>query len=317
MKNKNTYILSLFLVFAFFATAQKGAKMQKLKELEKNIQIEESNVVGLKKDNEAHIIWSDDYKYKKSPIAFVYLHGFGASYAEGEPVMSQLSTHFKANTYMARLEEHGIYRDNTFENLTPENYIASAKQAIAYGKQLGDEVIVISTSTGGTLSLAIAAEDKDIKALVLYSPFIDLLNPAMKAVIQPGGKEQFIKALGGTMQVQKRPELEAKYWSTNYHINGYISLITMLTNTMTTETFSKVTCPVFLGYYYKNEEEQDKVVSVPAMQVMFNALGTPEEDKTKMAFPRSGNHVIASDIRSKDWEGVYLNTVDFLNKIIK
>ncbi|MGJ8658936.1 MAG: alpha/beta hydrolase [Cellulophaga fucicola] len=317
MKNKNTYILSLFLVIVSFATAQKAVKMQSLKEVEENIQINEKNVVGIKPDNEARIIWAEDYKYKKSPIAFVYLHGFGASQQEGEPVMSQLSANFKANTYMARLEEHGIYRDNTFEDLTPENYIASARQAIAYGKQIGEEVIVISTSTGGTLSLALAAEDKDIKALVLYSPFIDLINPAMAAIIEPGGKEQFMKVLGGSMQVQKRPEEEAKYWSTNYHVNGYVSLITLLKSNMTTDTFSKVTCPVFLGYYYKNEEEQDNVVSVPAMQVMFDALGTPEEDKAKMAFPESGNHVIASDIRSKDWQGVYASTVKFLNEIIK
>ena len=317
MKNKSTYILSLFLVIASFVTAQKAVKMQSLKEVEDNIQINEKNVVGIKPDNEARIIWAEDYKYKKSPIAFVYLHGFGASQQEGEPVMSQLSANFNANTYMARLEEHGIYRDNTFEDLTPENYIASARQAIAYGKQIGEEVIVISTSTGGTLSLALAAEDKDIKALVLYSPFIDLINPAMAAIIEPGGKEQFMKVLGSSMQVQKRPEEEAKYWSTNYHVNGYVSLITLLKSNMTTETFSKVTCPVFLGYYYKNEEEQDNVVSVPAMQVMYDALGTPEEDKAKMAFPESGNHVIASDIRSKDWQGVYVNTVAFLNNIIK
>ena len=73
-----------------------------------------------------------------------------------------------------------------------------------------------------------------------------------------------------------------------------------------------VKCPVFLAYYYKNEEEQDKTVSIPAMLKMFDELGTPAALKQKMAFPQAGNHVIASYIRSNDWQGVERETDKFL-----
>ena len=38
------------------------------------------------------------------------------------------------------------------------------------------------------------------------------------------------------------------------------------------------------------------------MKEMFDQLAS--ENKKAIAFPNTGNHVIASDLRSKDWEGV-------------
>jgi hypothetical protein len=75
--------------------------------------------------------------------------------------------------------------------------------------------------------------------------------------------------------------------------------------------------PVFLAYYYKNGEEQDKTVSVPAMIKMFDELGTPAELKFKKAFPEAGAHVIASYIRSKDWKSVENETDKFLSDFVK
>ncbi len=314
---KTLFISALFLVLGSIEIlAQNTLTEITLNKLDQYLAEKEAKVEGLKPNNAAKVIWAPQFRYKKSKIAFVYLHGFGASHREGEPVMTTLSKKYKANVYMARLAEHGIYRANTFENLTPEKYMASAKEAIAIGKTLGEKVVVISTSTGGTLSLSIAAQDSEILGLVLYSPFIDVIDQSAAAVIAPGAKEKYIEMNGSAMSTQDRPDEEAKYWSTNYHVNGYIALITLLKNNMTTETFAKVKCPVFMGYYYKNETEQDQVVSVSAMQTMYDALGTTNSQKTKVAFPESGNHVIACDLRSKDWQGVYNETVKFLDTLL-
>ena len=310
-----------FLAFAFvslcssIATSQEIAVNEILSNLDHIIAVNEAKVKGIKPDNEAKIIWADAKVYKKTDIAFVYLHGFGASSREGEPVMSMLAKKYHANVYMSRLKEHGIDRENSFEYLTPENYIASAKEAVAIGKRLGKKVIVVSTSTGGTLSLTLAAQDKEIDGLVLYSPFIDVINPQSTGILTKEGKEGFIKMNGGPVQIQKREGEEAKYWSTAYHVDGYVALIKMLKDNMTVATFNKITCPVFVGYYFKNEKEQDPVVSVPAILEMYEELGTSKEKKKLMAFPETGNHVIASDLRSKDWQSVYDQTVVFLNGI--
>lgn len=297
------------------AQSQEIAPNEKLSNMDHIIALSEAKVQGVKPDNEAKILWADAKNYKKTDVAFVYLHGFGASSREGEPVMSMLAKKYQANVYLSRLKEHGIERENGFEYLTPENYIASAKEAVAIGKRLGNKVVVVSTSTGGTLSLTLAAADKDIAALVLYSPFIDLINPQMTAILTKEGKDGFVKMNGGEIQKQKRAAVEAKYWSTSYHVNGYVSLIKMLKDNMTKETFKKVDCPVFVGYYYKNEKEQDQVVSVPAILKMYEELGTATDEKKKVAFPESGNHVIASDLRSKDYKSVYNETVQFLDDL--
>jgi hypothetical protein len=93
--------------------------------------------------------------------------------------------------------------------------------------------------------------------------------------------------------------------------------VNFYSNTMKPETFSKVKCPVFLAYYYRNEKEQDMTVSVPAMLKMFDELGTPAALKRKTAFPEAGAHVLSSYIRSKDWQGVERETDKFLSEIVK
>lgn len=309
------YFFIGFLILNFAVViAQQTAEIP-LKQLDGYIAAQEDTVQGLKPNNEAHIIWKK--KNQKTPISIVYLHGFGASSREGEPVVSKLAETFGWNVYMSRLQSHGISREDAFKNLTPENYIASAKEALAIGKKIGKKVLLVSTSTGGTLSLILASEEKNLAGLVMYSPFIGLKNPALAAITQPGGKEFFIKQVGGEVQHQDRPAEEAKYWSTDYHVNGYVGLINMLQQNMKPETFSKVICPVFLGYYYKNENEQDQVVSVPAMLKMYKELGTPEGKKEKVAFPEAGNHVIASDLRSNSWENVYKKSVEFITENIQ
>lgn len=305
-----------FLLFTLFITAIKAQEVESLATIQNSIYQKEINVADIKLGNEAKIIWSQKYKEKQSPIAFVYLHGFGASNREGEPIMSLLSKKYNANVYMSRLKEHGLDRDDNFKYLTPENYVASAQEALKIGKTIGEKVILVSTSTGGTLSLKLASEDTSIAGLIMYSPFIGLKNPAFAAILSPEGKAGFIKSNGSEIIKQTRPEKEAKYWSTSYHIDGYEALIKMLVSNMTPQTFLKVKAPVFVGYYYKNEKEQDQVVSVPAILKMYDGLGTSIEKKIKRAFPEVGDHVIACDLKSNDWKSVFDETVTFIDTVI-
>ena len=86
---------------------------------------------------------------------------------------------------------------------------------------------------------------------------------------------------------------------------------------MTEETFKKVTQPALMLYYYKDEIHQDSTVKVSAMKKMFDELGTPPDKKSLMAMPNTGNHVIASYIKSKDVEGVENQIEDFFKNVLK
>ncbi len=287
--------------------------------LEKQINDGEKAVRGIKPDNEARIIWADSTKKEKTKIAFLYLHGFSASQAEGDPVHRDLAKKYHANLYLARLQEHGIDRgDSTMINLKADEYEASAEKALMITEKLGDEVIVIGTSAGGALTLFLASGHPEIKAIVLYSPCVELYDKTASILDWHWGLS-FARLVrnGSVMKFDKESEKHAGYWALRYRIEAVAALQNLLTNTMKPEIFSKIKCPAFLAYYYKNETEHDKTASVPAMLKMFDELGTPAGLKQKMAFPETGNHVIASYIRSKDWQGVERETDKFLENIVK
>ena len=288
----------------------------RMQEIQNYVSSREDTVIGLKTGNEAYIVWADSSNRHKTPYSIVYIHGFGASPMEGDPVHRFLAAHFGANLFVTRLPEHGIKRENGMEYMTAQNLANAAGEAYQIGKSLGDSVIVVGTSMGGALTLLLASQQPDIKSVVVYSPAIrdngetlnNLFVPWMKKIMQWTWMENKVRH-------QPREGEKAKYWSEEYHYNGYKSLGVLMYSMMNEETFKKIKQPFFLGYYYKNEDEQDFVVSVPKMLEMYNQLGTPENLKRKVAFPEAGDHVIGSSITSGDWEGVLFSTIDFLENV--
>ncbi|MBO0934864.1 alpha/beta hydrolase [Fibrella aquatilis] len=271
----------------------------------------------LKPDNEARIIWADSLHRQKTAVSMIYMPGFGASWAEGDPVNKRLARHFGCNLYLARPYEHGVTSPNALKNLTPATYAASAERALAIGRALGNRVVVIGTSAGGMLSLYLAAHHPDLAGLVLYSPCIAVANPALKLATMPWGRNVVSLALGGEhVNITHYKPDRARYWLTRYHTNGLITLQTMIDRYMVPDQFAKVKQPIFMGYYFKNDAHQDKVASVPAMLTMFDQLGTPANQKVKQAFPLAGDHVIASHFTSGDLDGVYRASELFLRQTV-
>jgi Esterase/lipase len=290
-----------------------------LTDLENNINKNENEVKGIKPDNQARIIWADSSRKEKTKIAFLYLHGFSASQAEGDPVHKDLAKKYNANLYLSRLAEHGIEKgDSTMINLTAGSFEASAEYALTITKKLGDEVVVVGTSAGGALALFLASRHPEIKAIVLFSPCVKLFDGTAVILNKPWGLQIARLVSGGPMKKFKsESKAHANYWQLNYRIEALVALQNLISNTMEPEVFSKIKCPVFLGYYYKNKTEQDNTVSIPAMLKMFGELGTPPGLKQKESFPEAGEHVIASYIRSKDWQNVEKETDKFLSDIVK
>ena len=284
--------------------------------LENIINGREAMVNGIKEDNQARIVWFDSVARKKTPYSLVYLHGYSASQGEGAPVHRNLAKKFGCNLYLSRLEGHGVETDSAFKELTPESLLASAKEAVAIGKQIGDSVIIVGTSTGGALGIFITAENPTIKALICYSPIIDFYDPSTVIINKPWGRKIMKMVVGSDFMVNDKSEEEKKYWTATYMIDGVIALKSFVSEAMVEKTFRKITSPFFLGYYYKNDSLQDDVVSVPAMLEMFDQLGTPQQKKVSIPFPESGDHVISSYITSNDYQSVERETAKFLENVV-
>jgi len=108
-----------------------------------------------------------------------------------------------------------------------------------------------------------------------------------------------------------------KYWYSKYPFIPLTELEELVETSMTKENFLKVKQPTLLLYYFKNENEQDNVVSVPAMKDMFNELGTAPNLKRETAIPNAGNHVIGGAIVSKDIASVEKEAEKFALEILK
>ena len=273
---------------------------------------------SIKPNNEAKIIWADSSK-TQTEYAIVYLHGFSASQMEGDPVHQNIAKQFHCNLYLARLAEHGIDTTEDLINLTAEDYWESAKMAYAIGKQIGKKVILMSTSTGGTLALQLAANYPEIAGLILYSPNIEVFNPAAPLLNNPWGLQIGRAVLKGNyVDVKYTDSAYPKYWNSHYRIEAVVALQNLLEATMSETTFKKIHQPTLALYYYKDEAHQDNVVKVSAIQKMMQQIATPDDLKLSMALPNTGNHVLASPIVSKDILSVEKATAKFIQeKIIK
>jgi esterase/lipase len=270
----------------------------------------------IKPNNQAKIIWADSSK-SQTEYALVYLHGFSASQMEGDPVHQNIAKQFHCNLYLARLAEHGIDTTEDLMNLTAEKYWESAKLAYAIGKQIGKKVILMSTSTGGTLALQLAANYPEIAGLILYSPNIEVFNPSAPLLNNPWGLQIGRTVLKSNyVDIKYKDSAYPKYWNTHYRIEAVVALQNLLEATMTETTFKKIHQPTLALYYYEDEANQDNVVKVNAIQKMMQQIATPSNLKMEMAMPNTGNHVIASPIVSKDIVSVEQATAKFMQEII-
>jgi pimeloyl-ACP methyl ester carboxylesterase len=284
--------------------------------LEKYVQQQEKQH-QLKEGNEARIVWDNDSLKNCTEFAVVYLHGFSASQMEGDPVHRQFAKRFGCNLYLSRLQDHGVDTIAPLGGFTAQGLWNSALEAVAIGKKLGKKVILMSTSTGGTLALKLAATFPDIAGLILLSPNIEINDNKAWLLNNPWGL-QIAKSIVGDMRtVSDTTAIYAKYWNYQYKTTAVVQLQELLETTMKASVFEKVTQPTLLLYYYKNEKEQDPVVKVSAMKRMFRQLGTPDSLKREQALPLAGDHVLGSPIKSKDVAGVDKACTDFAITVLK
>ena len=287
-----------------------------LEQLDEYIEKKEAKIANIRPDNEARIIWADSLQ--KTPYSVVYLHGFSATWFEGNGIHEPFAKRYGFNLYLSRLAQHGIADKESFGSLTPKEYIDSAKEAIAIGHLIGEKVIVMSCSTGGTLGIYLEGENPDlIDAQFLYSPNVDLAFAGSELLTMPWGTHIVNNLIGEYRKIEDtKARKDLNYVTSEYKTEGVIGLKALIEQTMTPEIFAKVTKPYFMGYYYKNEEEQDPVVSVAAMLEFDKYSKTPAAQKRVIAFPNTKDHVIVNTLKSKDILSVQEATFRYAEEVL-
>ncbi|RCW33960.1 carboxylesterase [Marinilabilia salmonicolor] len=272
---------------------------------------------SVKPENEARIIWADDSLKSATKYVVVYLHGFGASQREGAPVHRRIARKYGCNLLLTRLADHGLSNDVNLDQFSVQRLWNSTLESLSIARALGDKIILMGTSTGGTLALKMASLFDYVEALILLSPNVRVRDNNAWILNNRWGLP-LAKVITGSdkMVSDEKEDWYPKYWYPEYGLEAVAELQELIETTMVPDVFRQVTQPVLLLYYYQDEVHQDSVVSVQAMLDMYRQLGTTDSLKQKIAFPDAGNHVIGCDLRSGDVEGVYRAVVAFLEENI-
>lgn len=280
------------------------------------IKLQKSKELNARPKNEERLIKFAD----KTPIAILYIHGYGASRAEGEYVVDRIAEKFKANTYYLRLPGHGTNADDHAKT-TGREHLDEVLTSLRMMRMLGDKVIVMGTSMGGVLATYAAAEYPElVDALIIGSPAYQFAStPAKMAAFYP-----MFKLVTTLMERSPSSPIpaEADNWSLYWYPDEYMRALRQLYQlqalTSNDAVYNKVTQPVLLQYYYKDKDNQDPAASVPDMKKAYKSFnnGKPHLLSREIAHDK-GKHVLFSKYTpvQPDFDRVTKVTADFIDSL--
>ena len=244
---------------------------------------------------EKQVIWADEANVK-TPLSIIYLHGFTASSKEIRPVPDRVATALGANLYFTRFTGHGR-QPTALANATVGHWMDDVGEAIEIGKQIGETVIIMATSTGGTLAAA-AALDKaameNIGGIIFVSPNFAINSRAANLLTWPFARQWVPLVIGKEQQGNPRNDLHARYWMMTYPTTALMPMAAIVA-AVDRESYDDVEVPAL--FYYSR---QDQVVAPEKTAAFARSWGgesnsiiaslTADDDKF--------SHIIAGDIVS-------------------
>ncbi len=116
------------------------------------------------------------------------VHGFSASRQETAPLAQIVADRLGANLLEVRLSGHGLVSD-PLAGVKAEHWLADAERALREAAGMGNRIVAIGTSTGGTLLAAMLEREvaERIDTLVLISPNFGPIDEGTERVLGAGG----------------------------------------------------------------------------------------------------------------------------------
>jgi esterase/lipase len=269
----NSILRSIILLLAIciISPLAKADYVFDLETLDHVLNNQESRFPDIVVGSEKHIRWFKDKQ--QSEIALVYIHGFSASRQELSPTTERLADRLKANVYYARLQGHGRSEDAMAE-ATVKGWKKDARQAYQIGKKIGKRVVLISTSTGGTLATWLAATEFDqaIVANVLVSPNFDVASNIAKIVTWPGGLTLAKWISGDYRSFTPMSEEHGRYWTFRYPIEAVLPMFDLLEEVQQLDK-SKINTPHLVVY-----SPNDKVIDIDAIKTTIQEFTSAKVD---------------------------------------
>ena len=248
-------------------------------------------IVGVEK----RIIWANKIG-KKTPLSLIYIHGFSATSEEIRPVPDKIANILEANLYFTRLTGHGR-GPMAMAEPTVADWMSDIAEALEIGRQIGDKVIVISTSTGSTLTAAAALDpnlSRNISGFIFISPNFGINNPLARLLTWPAARWWVPLVAGRMRSSTPRNKQHSKFWTTSYPTVATIPMAAIV-KAVAEKDFGRVNIPAL--FYYSLE---DKVVEPQATKRIARKWGGTKTtiNVTMTELDDLYSHIIAGNIVS-------------------
>ncbi|MCC5970656.1 MAG: alpha/beta hydrolase [Pararhodobacter sp.] len=237
---------------------------------------------------------------ERTALAVVYIHGFSASRREISPVPETIAANLGANYFGTRLAGHGRADGSEVPGealgaASVEDWALDLAEAMAIGRRLGERVVLIGTSTGGSLVTLAALEpgwQGDIAALITVSPNFALNNNQAWMLDLPYAP-RWLHHIGGTERsFTPYSDDHALYWTERYPSRALFPLRT-IQRAAAAADHAAAQVPMLVFY-----AAGDRVVVPAATARVIERWGARADAHVLDNAEDPGQHVITGDIRS-------------------
>ncbi len=244
---------------------------------------EEKRFADLVDGTEKTVRWFEN-KRQKTEYALLYLHGFSASRQELSPTTERVADQISANAFYPRLRGHGR-SDDAMAEASVNAWKQDALEALEIATAIGEKVILISASTGGTLGTWLLKQPASsvVVAHIMVSPNFGINSSAAKILTWPGGLT-LGKWIGGDYNsFTPVSDKHAQFWTERYPLEAVVPMLELVDEVEDLQKHD-ISTQQLIVY-----SPQDKVVSVK--DILRTAKEFPKNRLSLYEFNSSKDHV--------------------------
>jgi alpha-beta hydrolase superfamily lysophospholipase len=172
--------------------------------------------------------------------------------------------------------------------------MADTLEAVQIGQTLGERVLLISCSTGGTLAtwLGTSADAARVSAHVFVSPNFGPKDKRSEIVNAPWGQKIALLVQGPTRSWVPQSAQEANAWTPSYPTKAIFPMMALVKRVRDSD-LSLFQSPVLVLY-----SERDETVDTAELKAAFTRLGSARKSIEPVSYSKSkGQHVLAGAIK--------------------
>ena len=262
---------------------------------------------------EARIVFHEPESPTKTRQVVLAIHGFSACRQETAPISQHLAQRFHANLVEIRLAGHGMAQLGM--TASAEDWLQSVVDGYDIASRLGDQVTMVSTSTGSPLACWADRHLRDAygapHAHLFMAPNFKINNPFDFVLTMPWARTLVPLLLGKERSWTPENAKTARYWTSRYSIQAVIEMQKVV-DWFRSQPSHNWTTPMALMVM-----DQDPTVSAKAAKAVYQQWQSAYKAHLPITVePGAIAHVFAGDIAGPQrTEAVIAAFSDFLSKV--